>query len=119
MNMPPPISQQSEWLKKWGWIPREQGASGRLIPTAHVPAGYNITAGGTDLYVPNLTIVYDPVLATGRTSGYRDLPDSYVRFERVQPDPVNNPAFTVDYPLPPMPRLPVSPTLAYFGEVNP
>lgn len=119
MNMPPPISQQSEWLKKWGWIPREQGVSGRLIPTAHVPAGYNITAGGTDLYVPNLTIVYDPVLATGRTSGYRDLPDSYVRFERVQPDPVNNPAFTVDYPLPPMPRLPVSPTLAYFGEVNP
>ncbi len=117
MNMPVPISQQSEWLKKWGWIPREQGATGQLIPSAHVPPGYNITGGGGDQYVPNLTITYDPMLATGRTSGYRDLPDSYVRYLRLQPDPVNNPAFQVDYPLAPMPRLPVSPTLIYYGEV--
>jgi len=115
MNMPVPISQQSEWLKKWGWIPREQGATGQLIPSVHVPAGYDITAG--DQYVPNLTITYDPMLATGRTSGYRDLPDSYVRYLRLQPDPVNAPGFTVDYPMPPMPRLPVSPTLIYYGEV--
>ncbi len=119
MNMPVPMSQQTEWLKKWGWIPREQGITGRLIPSVHVPPGYNITGAGTDLFVPNLTVIYDPMLATGRTTGYRDVVDSFVRFERVQPDPINNPAFTVDYPLPPMPRLPVSPTLAYFGEVNP
>ncbi len=117
MNMPAPISQQSEWLKKWGWIPREQGATGQLIPSAHVPPGYNITGGGGDQYVPNLTITYDPMLATGRTSGYRDLPDSFVRYLRLTPDPINSPAFTVDYPLPPMPRLPVSPTLIYYGEV--
>lgn len=119
MNMPAPISQQSEWLKKWGWIPREQGITGRLIPTAHVPAGYNITSGGSDLFVPNLVILHDPMMITGRSTGYRDVPDSFVRFNRIQPDPVNNPGFTVDYPLPPMPRLPVSPTLAYYGEVNP
>ena len=119
MNMPAPISQQSEWLKKWGWIPREQGITGRLIPSAHVPAGYNITSGGTNQFVPNLTLIHDPMMITGRSTGYRDVPDSFVRFNRIQPDPVNNPAFTVDYPLPPMPRLPVSPTLAYFGEVNP
>lgn len=117
MNMPAPISMQSEWLKKWGWIPREQGISGKLIPSVHVPAGYDITAGSQ--FVPNLIMVHDPMLVTGRTTGYRAVPDSYVRFTRVQPDPVNNPAFTVDYPLPPMPRLPVSPTLSYFGEVNP
>ncbi len=119
MNMPVPISQQSEYLKKWGWIPREQGVTGRLIPSAHVPQGFNITNAGGDQYVPNLIISYDPMLATGRTSGYRDIPNSYVRYSRVTPDPVNNPGFSVDYPLAPMPRLPVSPTLAYYGEVNP
>lgn len=118
MNMPLAISHQSEWLKKWGWIPREQGATTRLIPSVHVPVGYDITSGGSDLYVPNLIVIHDPNLITGRTAGY-SATQSYVRFNRVQPDPVNNPAFTVDYPLPPMPRLPVSPTLAYFGEVNP
>jgi hypothetical protein len=106
-NMPPPISQQAEWLRKWGWIPREQGASGRLIPWTHVPAGYDITAGN-DLYVPNMRIVYDPSLATGRVGGFEDTPQNpYIRMDNF------------GRPLPPMPRLPVSPTLAYFGEVNP
>lgn len=116
-NMPAPVSFQTETLKRWGWIPSEIGSTGRRIPTAHVPTGYDVTAG--DLYVPNLTLIYDPVLATGRVRGFQQATDSYVRFDRVQPDPVNAPAVTVDYPLPPMPRLPVSPTLAYFGEVNP
>lgn len=111
-NMTPSISAQSEYMKKWGWIPREQGSSGRLIPSIHVPNGYDIVPGSTrdDRYVPNLNIVYDPVLATGRITGFVNVPNSYVRSERVG---------TIDYPLPPMPRLPVSPTLAYFGEVNP
>lgn len=116
-NMPPAISAQTEYMRKWGWIPREHGASGELIPTVHVPIGYDVTAGNE--WVPNLTIIYDPVLATGRYSGYQNVAGSFVRYRRVVPDPVNNPAFTIDYPLPPMPRLPVSPTLAYFGEVNP
>lgn len=97
-NMPPPISQQAEWLKRWGWIPRFLGASGSHIPGSHVPAGYNVS---TDLVVPNLIISYDPVLATANAGG------QYVRLDG------NNRT------LPPIPRLPVSPTLAYFGEVNP
>lgn len=61
--------------------------------------------------VPNLTLIYDPIFATGRVRGFQQAADTYVRYIRVQPDPVNAPAVTVDYPLPPMPRLPVSPTL--------
>jgi hypothetical protein len=104
-NMPASIAQQAEWLKKWGWIPRELGATGQLIPWSHVPSGYDIGSGGKR-YVPNLVISYDPVFATGRTSGF-DPTGSYVRTD------------DLGRSLPPMPRLPVSPTLSYFGEVNP
>lgn len=107
-NMPVPISVQSEWMRKWSWIPREQGSSGVSIPEAH--------ALGTDLtvqnFVPNLTITYDPVLATGRQSGFANSSDI---------DDPNSPTIRADEfgrPLPPLPRLPVSPTLAYFGEVR-
>lgn len=101
-NMPPPIAQQAEWQKKWGWIPRYIGATGQLIPTQHVPSGYNLTGATPDLYVPNLILTYDPALATDTSDG-------------VTPLRVNNDGWV----LPPMPRLPVSPTLAYFGEVTP
>lgn len=119
-NMPPPIGQQGEWLKKWGWIPRVHGATGQLIPGQHVPAGFNVS---TDMYVPNLLISYDPALATDRNAGFVgvggagvDL-NTLIRFQPVDVDGDGN--ADIYYPLPPMPRLPVSPTLAYFGEVNP
>ncbi|MGV3618791.1 MAG: hypothetical protein ACO1SV_25995 [Fimbriimonas sp.] len=107
-NMPVPMSVQAEWMRKWGWIPREHGSSGVSIPQAHTL--------GTDLsvqnFVPNLTITYDPVLATGRQNGFATTSNA--------DDPVS-PALRMDdfgRPLPPLPRLPVSPTLAYFGEVR-
>lgn len=114
-NKTPPTAVQAEWAKKWGWIPREHGSSGELIPSAHVPTGYNIVGVGANEWVPNLTIIQDPVFATGRITGYVDAPDSYVRFQRSNPSP----GVFIDYALAPMPRLPVSPTLAYYGEVNP
>ena len=97
-NMPPPMSQQAEWLKKWGWMPVDIGGTGLQIPQQHVPAGYNPAIG----YVPNMILEYDPVLANASADGINALrwdADGWV--------------------LPPMPRLPVSPTLAYTGEVNP
>jgi hypothetical protein len=108
-NMPAPMSQQAEWLKKWGWIPRTLGATGIRIPQQHVPANLPNTDGV--LYVPNLIITYDPSLASGRA------------WQAGQPtpfEPANPPLRTDDdgRMLAPMPRLPVSPTLAYFGEVN-
>lgn len=107
-NMPPPAAQQSEWLKKWGWIPRKLAATGRLIPKTHVPPGYDIRDSGPDRYVPNLIFHYDSSLATARVGGFDESP--------------GNPLIRTDRfgrSLPPMPRLPVSPTLAFFGEVNP
>jgi len=125
-NMPAPIDQQAQWIKRWGWIPAQEaalfdysapvGLDGKIkptfIPKSHVPAGYYIAnppAGHpTDEYVPNLILTYDPVLATGRINGFdtaaTNLDVRTDRFGRT---------------LPPLPRLPVSPTLAYFGEVNP
>lgn len=109
-NMPPPISVQAEWLRKWGWIPNDLAATGYKIPQSHVP-NYPWFTGAQPPFVPNLIVSYDPVLATGRASGYLAVgagndQSSYLRsdnYGRV---------------LPPMPRLPVSPALAYFGEVQ-
>lgn len=101
-NMPPPISQQAEWIRKWGWIPKELGSTGRLIPWQHVPDGYD--PSGSTLAVPNLIVSYDLDLATAKADGFGGT--TYIRTD------------SMDRPLPPMPRLPVSPTLAYFGELN-
>lgn len=127
-NMPPPMSQQAEWLRKWGWIPGTSGATNQLlgsnasnIPPIHRLNAIDFNNGlpiATDpFYYPNLEIQYDPVLATGRARGRFSsdrLPiDNFnpaVRFEVGADGEVVT--------LPPMPRLPVSPTLAYFGELK-
>jgi hypothetical protein len=122
-NMPPPIGQQAEWLKKWGWIPRYHGATGELIPQQHT-SGLDVTPGGANvMYVPNITITYDPALATGRNEGFVGVAgpavdiNTMIRYQGV--DVNGDGSNDVFYALPPLPRLPVSPTLAYFGEVNP
>ncbi|MDR3690289.1 MAG: hypothetical protein P4L46_12985 [Fimbriimonas sp.] len=104
-NMPPPASVQAEWLKKWGWIPKDLGATGLVIPGSHVPPASTLA---NPLIIPNLIINYDPVLATGRSNGYviDNGPGTLIRTD------------SYGRPLPPMPRLPVSPTLAFFGEVQ-
>lgn len=102
-NMPQPISVQAAWQRKWGWMPRMLAGSGRFIPVQHVPAGQNVNSGNPlDMIVPNLVIEHDPMLALGSADGVNPV--------RVDADGNS---------LPPMPRLPVSPTLSYFGEVNP
>lgn len=106
-NMPLPISQQAEWLRKLGWIPRFMGSSDQLIPARHVPPGIDITL--QDRYVPNLFLIHDPALATGRTSGF-DLPVGSDTSKYIRRDFYGR-------PLAPMPRLPVSSTLSFFGEV--
>jgi hypothetical protein len=108
-NMPPTIDVQSEWMRKWGWIPKDLGATGLLIPDQHVPRNSAYRGPSPSWgWVPNLTMSYDPVLATARSSGYNN-------------DPNQSPILRTDSygrPLPPLPRLPVSPALAYFGEVR-
>ena len=97
-NMPAPMSDQIKWKAKWGWIPGQIGSSGLQIPAAWVNES---GAQPGWLTVPNFSVNYDPVLGRGQVAG-APLRGN----EKGQP-------------LPPMPRLPVSPTLMYFGEVNP
>ncbi len=106
-NMPPPASVQAEWIKKWGWIPGDFAATGFVIPGSHVPAGYTVNANSGNI-VPNLIFTYDPALSTARSSGF------------VTDNSTSTLIRTDSYgrPLPPLPRLPVSPVLAYFGEVH-
>ncbi|MFM9872083.1 MAG: hypothetical protein ACKVQS_01305 [Fimbriimonadaceae bacterium] len=105
-NMPAPMSMQAEWLKKWGWMPRRLGGSGRSLPSQHVDGGV-LLAG--QLTVPNLNLVYDPVLATAA------VPVNATATSPLQAVRVD----AVGRTLPPVPRMPVSPTLAYFGDINP
>lgn len=106
-NMPAPISQQAAWQRKWGWIPRFLGATTTPIPASWVPSGVvlntNPNSNAGTIYVPNLILEYDPALAMGSADG--------ISPTRNSPDGL--------WVLPPMPRLPVSQTLSYFGEVNP
>lgn len=110
-NMPPPMAQQVEWQRKWSWIPGLRGTTG-FIPAQHAQeAAAEITQ--VNGVVPNLVINYDPVLATGRTLGFsevnqatQNLPGTILRTDRY------------GRTLPPVPRLPVSPALAYFGDLN-
>ncbi len=105
-NMPAPMSQQAEWLKKWGWMPRRIGGTGLLLPAQHVPTGYNVAGNPA---VPNLSINYDPILATAAIP-VTAAPTSDLAAVRTD---------AAGRILPPAPRLPVSPTLAYFGDSNP
>lgn len=103
-NMPPPMSVQAEWQRKWGWMPRYIGGTSRLIPEVHVPNGYNVQgANPQNRFVPNIVINYDPALALASADGLVPI--------RTTPDGL--------WTLPPMPRLPVSSTLVYFGEAQP
>ncbi|CAN5689742.1 hypothetical protein BH11ARM2_BH11ARM2_10110 [soil metagenome] len=109
-NMPPPMAQQAEWLRKWGWIPGTRGTAG-FIPVQHADDPATITA--TNGIVPNLVMTYDPVLATGRTLGFSEVnrTTQSLAGEIVRTDAYGR-------TLPPVPRLPVSPALAYFGDLN-
>lgn len=102
-NLPAPISAQAEWLRKWGWIPRLIGSSGQRIPTSHT-SGFDPNVVPA---LPNLTMSYDPVFGSASVFDQATSTSIPVRTDE-------NGAI-----LPPMPRLPVSPTLAYYGEVNP
>ncbi len=123
-NMPPAISAQSEWMKKWGWMPTKQpgayntttGAQS-YIPVNHVSAWTKANPAARP-FTSNLTITYDTSLATGRVGGAFGFDAAA---DASNPANVNAMIRTtrlngVTYQLPPMPRLPVSPTLAFFGE---
>lgn len=112
-NMPPTLGIQTQWMQKWAWIPGLLGGDGNYIPSVHVPPGTNLANSPV---VPNFTIEYDPMLATGRIPtiengqaewfSSNDNPNGWVRTD------------AYGRALPPMPCLPVSPVPTYFGELQ-
>ena len=106
-NMPPSMSEQSEWIRKWGWIPGKLGATDQNIPASHARSNPGFDGAGNN-FASNLIIGYDPVLASGRSDGFANVA-SEQRILRQD---------SVGRVLPPLPRLPVSPALAYFGDLN-
>ncbi len=115
-NLPAPVSQQVQMYQKWGWIPAYHGASGEQIPTVHNDKadGFDVyaTSGTPATYVPNLYLKYDPNLGTGRMGGFEPSTTN----GPLRKNPQDPTGLSM---LPPLPCLPVSPTLFYFGEVNP
>lgn len=115
-NLPAPVSQQAQMYQKWGWIPAYHGATSELIPSVHNDKadGFDVyaTTGTPASYVPNLYLKYDPNLGTGRMGGFEPSTTN----GPLRPNPQDPTGLSM---LPPLPCLPVSPTLFYFGEVNP
>ncbi len=103
-NMPAPIGQQAEWQRRWGWMPRILPGSDLFAPSQHIPNGWPSILGANpgEVFLPNLTVTYDPALALATADGQNSL--------RRSSDGL--------WTLPPTPRLPVSPKFAYFGEDN-
>lgn len=103
-NMPAPIGQQAEWQRRWGWMPRILPGSDLFAPAQHIPVGWPSITGANpaEVFLPNLVVTYDPVLALASADGQTSV--------RRSPDG--------QWVLPPAPRLPVSPKFAYFGEDN-
>jgi hypothetical protein len=106
-NMPPSMSEQAEWLRKWGWIPGKLGATTSNIPRSHATSNPGFDEAANN-FAPNLIVGYDAVLASGRSDGFANL-NSEARILR------RDAAGRI---LPPIPRLPVSPALAFFGDVR-
>jgi hypothetical protein len=92
-------------------MPRQLAGTGRLAPRQHNSFNQDLTVNATVL--PNILMQYDPSLAFASPVG-----DSVAGPTRSIPIDPANPAVG-RWVLPPVPRLPVSSTLAYFGEVNP
>lgn len=136
-------ADQAEWMKLWGWIPQSYGSTGHdtrninaaanEIPKAHLfvndvsgasvdmrfDAEKNAALGDASVKVGltrGLRFIYDPALLmpyANYTPGSRAFRSDLANFDAVT-NPVPNP----DRTLPPVPRLPVCPGFAFYGEVR-
>lgn len=107
-NITARVGDQTEWLRKWGWIPRVYGNSGVEIPESHRRYFHD----NNGQYAVNLFMRYDPVFRDPRVNG-QPLRTAYTA----------NPADPLfEHPgniLPPLPRLPVCPKPIFAGEIRP
>jgi hypothetical protein len=102
-NFTAPLGDQTEWLRKWGWIPRRYGNSDFEIPIEHQAESHD--AAGQ--YAVNLLMRYDPI--------FRNLSPLRVAYTPAQDPSGQHPGRL----LPPIPRLPVCPKPIYAGDIRP
>ena len=103
------LGDQTEWLRKWGWIPREYGNSGVEIPRAHQRYFHD---GANRRYAVNLLMRYDPIFRDPRVS---NLP-LRTAYTANPADPMYAHPGNI---LPPLPRLPICPSPIFVGEIRP
>jgi hypothetical protein len=106
-NFTAPLGDQTEWLRKWGWIPLQYGSSGFKIPLQHRTAFHD----EEELYAVNLFMRYDPIFRNPVVDG-QPLRVAYTRDQ----DPSGQHPGRI---LPPIPRLPVCPKPIYAGDIRP
>jgi hypothetical protein len=107
-NFTAPLGDQTEWLRKWGWIPKRYGSSDFEIPLEHQTAFHDDSAGQ---YAVNLLMRYDPIFRDPVVGG-QPLRVAYTN----EQDPSERHPGRV---LPPIPRLPVCPKPIYAGDIRP
>jgi len=108
-NFTAPLGDQTEWLRKWGWIPLQYGSSGFEIPLQHRTAFHDDEEG---LYAVNLFMRYDPIFRRPVVEDGQPLRVAYTAAQ----DPSGQHPGRI---LPPIPRLPVCPKPIYAGDIRP
>ncbi|MCS6923539.1 MAG: hypothetical protein NZM10_04085, partial [Fimbriimonadales bacterium] len=103
-NFTAPLGDQTEWLRKWGWIPRTYGSSQYEIPLQHQQYFHD----DARRYAVNLFMRHDPVFRNPSVVGR-------VAYDNTQDPSGQHPGRL----LPPIPRLPVCPKPIYAGDIRP
>ncbi|GBC91885.1 hypothetical protein HRbin15_00345 [bacterium HR15] len=109
-NFTAALGDQTEWLRKWGWIPIEYGNSGFTIPDQHQEF-FHDTLSGRGRYAVNLLMRYDPIFRNPFVSGV----PIRVAYDATQDPSGQHPGRI----LPPIPKLPVCPKPIYEGDAKP
>lgn len=97
------LHDQSEWLKRWGWIPLTYGNSGQEIPSTHQQFMHHAD------YAANLFMRYDRTWRRPFSNTVTPEPLRIANF----PDPSGTHPGRL---LPAAPKLPVCPKPVYVGE---
>ena len=87
-NLPAPVGDVDNWMAKWSNIPSVYGST--TEPSRHPGEG--------------LTYLYDPLIGYPWAPAYGGIPAHFIRVD------------SYGRPLPAAPKLPVSPTLVYYGD---
>ncbi|MCS7300942.1 MAG: hypothetical protein NZ556_05240, partial [Fimbriimonadales bacterium] len=106
-NFTASLGDQTEWLRKWGWIPRRYGSSQLEIPQQHQRYFHD----GAQQYAVNLLMRYDPIFRNPIVNGQ----PLRVAYDSTQDPSGQHPGRL----LPPIPRLPVCPKPIYAGDIRP